>query len=656
MDGYKRLHYSPFDILVMLSGIICIILGTYFFVSPTDQSGQFRDFETFGIIKDGVGTRKLNNSLQWFEINKNYPLYYGDVIFANNSKDIEIELADKESSLVVPEDSMIKITKSGDEFDLNVSQGSIQFKTKGSKKINLRNKAGTIRTITISKDSNIKISTNKSNVVVEAVSGSAKLTRIDKASNKVEDVAIEKNKILVVGRKNAEVMEKENIVSVKSIDPLFDNRLPIVNKYKNLASIEVSKSRKFEKIQKLLIDDRGIDISRLVYGKYFIRTDNSGKMDSFELENLKPMRINIEKRDSYFPGDKLRITWDGRKGLTYKLQILDEKPIEMMIQGNQYSYTIVDGDDIVFKISEPRFKRESNKILSFQISKLLEIIDIKEIQIGNKMYRNLFLKNPRAIEYNIKVFDKRGDVYVNRNAKTETFLMKIEKPGAYDIKMMNLADKKILVERSFTIKDRITNAQEQKVFYSTGKDLSANLKWQRGGNIPENMEYVIKIFKEGNKDKPIIEKKTKDTNYVYKAKNEETFFWKIESTIPDLIDSSKLFETKVARPKFEKLSAPRIILKYIKNKKCYAFSIPKAKYAESYDVYIFSSRSKVNENRKAMYHKVLSGTSDCLPAKDLLVFEGKYFYKYKILDRWKRESPYSPVGMMFFPISPLEKL
>ena len=116
-----------------------------------------------------------------------------------------------------------------------------------------------------------------------------------------------------------------------------------------------------------------------------------------------------------------------------------------------------------------------------------------------------------------------------------------------------------------------------------------------------------------------------------------------------------MYETEVARPKFPKLKAPKVLLKFIKAKNCYVFSIPKVKYVSRYDVYIFSSRSKVNQNRKAMYHKLLKTNKDCLPAKDLLVFEGKYFYKFRIIDRWKRKSPYSPVGTMFFPISPLDR-
>ena len=231
MNAYKRLHYSPFDFLIILSGIACILTGVYYFNLPETQSGINKATELFGTIKDGAGTRKLNNSLQWFEIAKDNPLFYGDVIFANDDKDIEIELVDKESSLIVPEYSMIKITKAGDDFNLDVSRGSITIKTKGARRINLKDKRGKIRKITISKDSDIKISSRKSNVTVEAIKGQANLTSINK-DNVEEKIEIKKDKILVVGPKKAEIVNKENIVTLKLVDPLHVGWIPLSNRFK----------------------------------------------------------------------------------------------------------------------------------------------------------------------------------------------------------------------------------------------------------------------------------------------------------------------------------------------------------------------------------------------------------------------------------------
>lgn len=656
MSAYKRLHYSPFDFLIIISGVLCIAYGAFLFNNTGHLSDQLRESERFGTIIDGQGTRKLNNSLQWFDVEKNNSLFYGDVIFANEDQPIEIGILNEESNLVVPKDSMIKITKLGDEFNLDVSKGSIVIKTKGTKKVklNLKDKRGKIRKLTISKNSDIKISTRKSNVTVEAVKGEASLIKID-AKPTEKPVEIKKDKIFVIGRKKAEILQKEDIVTVNSSDPLLESALPVSNKYKSAKFLEVSKNNKFTSAKKIPIVDGHLDISRFGYGLYYVRGNDKEKLDSFELGLKKPMRINISKKDSYYPGDKLKITWSGRKDLTYKITIDGSEKVEKVLKQNYYIYTVDSDNEIRIKVEDQRFKRESKKILSFQLSKLLEIVDIKEIQVKNNVFRNLILKNPRKINYRIKVLDKEGKVLVDRKSDTETFLMKVSKPGAYDLKITQDETKINLIDTNFVIKDRITNAGKNKIFYSTGKNLEAKLQWKRGGNVPKDMEYVIKIFKSNNKKEPFIEKKTLKTNYVYETKKEEKFFWKIESTIPELIDSSALFETEVARPKFPKLESPKVLFKYDKNKKCYLFSVPKVKYVNSYDIYIFSSRSKVDQNRKAMYHRLLNTNTDCLPAKDLLVFEGKYYYKYRIIDRWKRTSPYSQIGLMFFPISPLDR-
>jgi hypothetical protein len=69
-----------------------------------------------------------------------------------------------------------------------------------------------------------------------------------------------------------------------------------------------------------------------------------------------------------------------------------------------------------------------------------------------------------------------------------------------------------------------------------------------------------------------------------------------------------------------------------------------------YDVYIYSSRTKVKGKWKTMYHKRLKQNKDCIESKG----EGKYFYKYRIEDKWNRKSKFSGMGEIYFPISPLD--
>ena len=246
MDTYKRSHYSPFDLMIVLSGIIFITVGLYFFFFNEFTSDEFRDTEVFGSIVEGTGSRKLGNSLQWFDVDKKTELYYGDMIFANNSKDIVVSLLGGGSVLTIPIESMIKISKSENSLNLDVSRGSVLIKSKKKRNIRLRDKRGRTRTLTVSKGSRIKITSKKSNVFVEAVQGSADLASIK--GNKV--IKVDKGKSLLVGPKTVKVLMRKDILSNKIADPLFETKIRIRKGFAANKVFEISSTASFNNVKK----------------------------------------------------------------------------------------------------------------------------------------------------------------------------------------------------------------------------------------------------------------------------------------------------------------------------------------------------------------------------------------------------------------------
>ena len=91
-------------------------------------------------------------------------------------------------------------------------------------------------------------------------------------------------------------------------------------------------------------------------------------------------------------------------------------------------------------------------------------------------------------------------------------------------------------------------------------------------------------------------------------------------------------------------------LKFLDSKDCHEYELQKNKFARKYEVFIYSSRQIVKGKNKLMYKKTLSINKDCIPSTG----EGKYLYKYRIIDKWGRVSDFSPRGEIFFPISPLD--
>lgn len=647
MSAYKRLQYSPFDISIIIVGLICITAGVHFFNNEPFQSGDFRETETFGYISEGAGTRKLGNSLQWFEVNKKTELFYGDVIFANEKKDIEIELLDKESLLTVPIDSMIKITKAGDEFNLDVSKGSVLIKTKKNKRINLRDKRGKVRRLTISRNSNVKISSKKSNVIVEAIKGKATITK----KNSREKLEVKKGKILLVGPKVSKVMNKAQIVVSKEIDPIFDYKLKLTKKYSNLKKMEVSSKDDFKDIRTVKIENGQIDVRSFELGTYFIRETKKLGYDSFELKRTKPILLEVKTKEKYYQGDDLEIVWNGRSELMYRVDVEGPTNFTKLVQGNRYSYSIQDSGDYRIKITEQKFERKSNTYeVSLAVSKDLDILGFEDVVNNLDNNRVIKLKNPRKVMYQIKVVDQNNKIFLSRKTNKEEYHLKKLRPGIYTTEILNLKTKKPYFKSEFKVMDKIKKSNTKKIVYSDKKDFSAFLKWKRTGKYPNKVKYKVKIYDSLDAKDPIFEEETSKNSFTYKRDKPGKFFWSVDSDSQELIIPSDKFPMEVQRPLFGKMSTPKIILEYLESKDCYQFTIPKSKYVKKYDVYIYSSRTKIKGKWKTMYHKRLSQNKDCIPSKG----EGRYFYKYRVEDKWNRKSKFSAMGEIYFPISPLD--
>ena len=144
--------------------------------------------------------------------------------------------------------------------------------------------------------------------------------------------------------------------------------------------------------------------------------------------------------------------------------------------------------------------------------------------------------------------------------------------------------------------------------------------------------------------------KTNTSNYKFEVEKPGKLFWQIETSVPDLVDLSPVYNFSLEYPKVTVSRAPKIILSYQMKRDCYSFSLPKNKFAQTYEVYIYSTRTKIKGKPKLMYHKILEKNNDCIKSKG----EGKYNYKYRIKDRWGRDTSFSKMGDIFFPISPLD--
>lgn len=423
-----------------------------------------------------------------------------------------------------------------------------------------------------------------------------------------------------------------------------------MEKFKKVKVLELSNKEDFKKVSKIKITDGKFDVRHLPYGRYHIREPKKFEFDSFEVKEMLPITMKIVEKEEYFQGDSISISWNGRSELMYRIEIDGKNPINKLVQGNSYVYSVQNTENTKFKITEQKFERSAEKSINFTVSKDLDIIGLQEVEKNGKIYKVLKLRNPRKIKYGYKLVNQDGKVFKKQRLRSEEILINAAKPGLYTVLLIDIKRKVQYYKTEFTLIDSITNNQTKEVVYSEGSKFKINLKWKRQGTHPEKPEYTLRVYEADNSTEPIIEEKLTESNYEFVSDDPGTFQWQVSSNAPEQLNSSAIYPFSISRPVIGVLGTPKIILKYMEDGDCNQFIIPKNKYSKLYDVFMYSSKRKIKGSWKQVYHKRLKTNKDCIKSKG----EGKYYYKYRIEDKWNRKTQFSEMGTIFFPISPLD--
>ncbi|EQC45386.1 hypothetical protein [Bacteriovorax sp. Seq25_V] len=165
------------------------------------------------------------------------------------------------------------------------------------------------------------------------------------------------------------------------------------------------------------------------------------------------------------------------------------------------------------------------------------------------------------------------------------------------------------------------------------------LKW----NSPVD-ENIVEVF-ENNSKTPIITKAVKGTSTSIKVPSVNNLTWRVRGSISSVLPSKK---SKIAPPELLKelpVPAP-IIMKYKKDfGGCYSFDLPKIPNSTKYFIEVYEDANRT----KMVFNRWLDNTGVCWQSSR----HGKYFYRYKYFDSWNRQSSFSKIGEIIFPISPL---
>ena len=409
-----------------------------------------------------------------------------------------------------------------------------------------------------------------------------------------------------------------------------------------------------------------IDIRKFAKGTYYLRVPKTLEYDSFELKEVKQFKISLKENDELYAGDKVSMSWNGRSELMYRVEVSsfvsssseDDSDsvksrrvlVNKLVQGNGFRFPVKDNGDIDIKVTEQQFGREAFSSRGISLNKSIEDISIIKDPRSKGHNYIVKLKNARKVKYNIRITGTNDEKLLNRLSTREAYKLKLKKPGDYSVSLIDPITKATYFNGTIIIKGQIRNNRTPKRVVKLESDFSTKLRWKRSGKTKEEPTYHLRVFKLNSNNEEVYSLKTKEMEATFEAPRLGKYYWTVEADMPDYIEKSNTYLLNMTRPNVFADSNQKIILKYVMDKGCYQFKIKENQYAELYDVYIYSSKRKVKNKWKVLYHKKLATNSDCMFTRG----EGKYYYNYRIKDKWNRLSNFSELGTIFFPISPLD--
>jgi len=187
---------------------------------------------------------------------------------------------------------------------------------------------------------------------------------------------------------------------------------------------------------------------------------------------------------------------------------------------------------------------------------------------------------------------------------------------------------------------RISNiAVNPSMIKKMGAEFELPLKW----NSPVE-DNIVEVFTKGS-DTPIISKPVRGNSVSVKVPNVDDLTWRVRGSISSVLPSRK---SKIAPPELIKelpVPAP-IVMKFKKDYGgCYSFDLPKIVNSTRYFIEVYENAART----KMVFNRWLENPSVCWQSSR----HGKYFYRYKYFDSWNRQSSFSKMGEIIFPISPL---
>lgn len=661
-----RGRFSPLDYLTLIVGLVFTGLGVYLTATYKEGSTTLRDLTPIakmGEIRSNP-KRKVTGTLTFNPAQPKEVLFKGDQILTDEDDKAEVVFLDK-TFLDIPPNSLIKLGFDNGKFDIELVKGFIDI-----------NLSQGVDTVTVRKgEKTYKLESQKGKVQIITGKGDLQFKAIEGNINVRDSQSKAAPKQIKPVVSNFKIIKPS---SREQFDPNTQDSLSIrvgmassAANGKPLPEVAISKSPTFEKtkIIKLKPEDLGKDqkIKLPKPGFYYIGIKEQGettyRVTPFEVIPLVPpiiMNPNKGKTLEFYKGEKLPLSWTGKQD-KYVVEIKSGKQVKRFkTSNNKIFLPVVASGKISYRVKVNKKSAPWSNWSSQEI-KVKSGLTVDKKTTPDVLFKER-LKEPLTLAVTSDKAAEKGFLFevskektfkepiFRKNMKDTKFNWKGPAPGIYYWRASSLNNKakstgvqKVVVKAPAI---RVSNTYKGE-FESAQKKPKVRLQWRE-----EIKETPYKLVVKDSLDKIIVEKEVKGNQTDVELPNLGAYKWSIAPIKNnEILTPTKPLPMLVTLPK--KLVEPEIkpeqIIYYkdFNGSAAYQIELPKTKHAKSYYLEVYKD--------KAMKRLVFKKTFPQAMGYWISNRSGKYYYRVKVTDKWNRESSFSKLGTLIFPISPLVK-
>ncbi len=683
---------TKFDKVIISISILLSLLGGYLFYT-TDYYFKTRDAGS-AIAQLKYFSNKVRNkafdSLTWRHAYANQKLFQGDYVFTDVDSTATIHFKDN-SVLEIEPKSLVVIEFTDGVVLLNAKRGGGRILVKGKKGLRLKvgRKILPVRSVN-GQEFKIKVKNDKGGLQLKVLSGNSILVGGLKSPLLIGSSILVTKDLKI--QKRLSFLGEEKLRQVDYSDPDTTkfkwSSYPDSNGY----IVEIATDANFKKsIKKVITHNSSYQLEKLAPGSYWIRVvPKLASMQQAAKVASKSYKFTVVKSASprlLSPSAEEELNVVNAKA-TFKLDNRGHSYVIEIKEGNNVRQIKGRSPEVVIsdlwldhyswraKLDVPNaqwsewvefYAKDKNnssavKFISPQRGDKVYILD-KNRKINIKFESKW--KGPYQIEVSTtSIFHK---IIWHKWVRSTQFRFKIRQPGRVYMRVKDKHGRIGAILYFDAIYDFYHLKSPKRVVFLDGKKKRVVFRWNAQKELRKlrQLEKRKKITPK-SKFTWVIATDEKFENIIYRKKlhyrqkntrvwlsDVGTYYWKIlysrqrEDYFHRGSDYRK-FELKLPPVKAPYMNPKRQIIAYVRTKglNTNTIRLPKNKIAKFYIIEVYKDKYL---KKRLFSKKIRSNIAYWISNRS-----GLYYYRYRIIDVWNRKSPFSKVGQLLFPISPLD--